>query len=218
MHRRLFLPDLDRFYYQIGGASDYALPAASYAAPIDLSVRANIGMGNQCGMYNPAVSITNTLNDLADSVNNLTERLIANATGSLVEMPMYFLALANPTLYNLINNSLINAHTLIDASVKSCQETRDQIAQGKNPYQDWATLSIGDSWKHHLSLTATGDEDINTAHETITQDAGDEGVVWVQGKLFSDGSLHAAGKNQPPVHVIADTTKAGYNIITESRF
>ena len=110
-------------------------PAASYAAPIDLSVQANIGMGNQCGMYNPAISITNTLNDLADSVNNLTESVIANATGSLAEMPMYFLALANPTLYNLLNNSLISAHTIIDASVKSCQETKNQIAQGKNPYR-----------------------------------------------------------------------------------
>ena len=209
---------MDRFYYQIGGASDYSPPAASYAAPIDLSVQANIGMGKQCGMYNPAISITNTLNDLADSVNNLTESVIANATGSLAEMPMYFLALANPTLYNLLNNSLISAHTIIDASVKSCQQTKDQIAQGKNPYQDWATLSIGDSWKQHLSLTATGDEDINAANNTITQDAGNDGVVWVQGKTFSDGSLHAAGKNQPPVHVIADTTKAGYNTLLNRDF
>ena len=174
--------NLDHFYYQIGGGSDYHPPASSYATPIDLGVNANISMGNQCGMYNPAISITNTLNDLEDSVNNLTESVIANATGSLAEMPMYFLALANPTLYNLLNNSFISAHTLIDASVKSCQETRDQIAQGKNPYEDWATLSVGDSWKAHLSLTATGDEDINAANEAITEDAGDDGVVWVQGK------------------------------------
>jgi integrating conjugative element protein (TIGR03755 family) len=64
-----------------------------------------------------------------------------------------------------------------------------------------------------LSLTAKGDEDINAANETITQDAGKDGVIWVQGKSFSDGSLHAAGKNQPPVHVIADTSKAGYNAL-----
>ncbi len=136
--------NMSHFYYQMGGGSDYSLPAAPYSTPIDLSVQANLGLGNQCGMYNPAISISNTLNDLADSVNNLTESLIANATGSLAEMPMYFLALANPTLYNLLNNSLISAHTIIDASVKSCQETKNQIAQGKNPYEDWATLSIGD--------------------------------------------------------------------------
>lgn len=205
--------DSNHLYYQIGGGSDYPLPAAPYSTPIDLSVQSNLGLGNQCGMYNPAISISNTLNDLADSVNNLTESLIANATGSIAEMPMYFLALANPTLYNLLNNSLINAHTLIDASVKSCQATKDQMAQGKNPYQDWATISVGDSWKQHLSLTATGAEDINEANQTITENAGNDGVVWVQGKMFNDGSLHAAGKNQPPVHVMADTTKAGYNAL-----
>ena len=43
-------------------------------------------------------------------------------------------------------------------------------------------------------------------------------MVWVQGKTFSDGSLHAAGKNQPPVHVIADTTKAGYNTLLNRDF
>ena len=92
--------NMSHFYYQMGGGSDYRLPVAPYSTPIDLSVQANLGLGNQCGMYNPAISISNTLNDLEDSVNNLTESLIANATGSLAEMPMYFLALANPTLYN----------------------------------------------------------------------------------------------------------------------
>lgn len=205
--------DINRFYYQIGGASDYSFPPAPYATPINLSVRAGLGLGNQCGMYNPALSISNTLNDLQDSVNNLTENLIANATGSLAEMPMYFLALANPTLYNLLNNSLINAHAIIDASVKSCQETRDEISQGQNPYQDWATLSVGESWKQHLSLTATGDEDINTANSDITQTAGDDGVNWVQGSTASDGTFHAGGKNQPPIHVITDTVQAGYNAL-----
>ncbi len=205
--------EINHLYYLIGGGSDYGPPPVPYSTPINLSVKADLGLGNQCGMYNPALSISNTLNNLQDSVNNLTENIIANATGSITEMPMYFLALANPTLYNLLNNALISAHTLTDASVKSCQETKDQIAQGKNPYADWATLSVGDSWKEHLSLTASGDEDINDANATITQDAGDDGVLWVQGKSMSDGSVHAGGKNQPPVHVVEDTIKAGYNAL-----
>lgn len=110
---------------------------------------------------------------------------------------MYFLAQANPTMYNLLNNALVGAHAQIDASMKSCQAVKDQIAQGKNPYQDWGTISIGDLWKQHLSLTATGDEDINTANTEITENAGDNGVAWVQGKTGSDGSLRAGGQSQP---------------------
>lgn len=198
-------------YYKIGGASDYALPPVLETAVINMAAGADLGLGNQCGMFNPAVSIQNTLNHLQDSVNNLEQTIITSATGSIAEMPMYFLAQANPTMYNLLNNALVGAHAQIDASMKSCQAVKDQIAQGKNPYQDWGTISIGDLWKQHLSLTATGDEDINTANTQITENAGDNGVAWVQGKAGSDGTLHAGGQSQPPIHVVGDTIKAGYN-------
>lgn len=198
-------------YYQIGGGSDYTLPPVDNTTAINLLAGADLGLGNQCGMFNPAVSIQNTLNNLQNSVNNLEQSLITSATGSIAEMPMYFLAQANPTMYNLLNNALVSAHTQIDASMKSCQAVKDQIAQGKNPYQDWGTISVGDLWKQHLSLTATGDEDINAANSDITENAGNNGVAWVQGKMSSDGTLRAGGQGQPAIHVIGDTIKAGYN-------
>lgn len=198
-------------YYRIGGAQDYALPPVQNSNTINLNAGADLGLGNQCGMYNPALSIQNTLNNLQNNVNNLTQTILTSATGSIAEMPMYFLAQANPTLYNLLNNALLSAHTAIDTSVKSCQAVKDQIAQGKNPYQDWGTISIGDSWKQHLSLTAAGQEDVNDAKATIDQTAGNDGVAWVQGKAQGDGSLRAGGQSQPPIHAIADTVRAGYN-------
>lgn len=199
-------------YYKIGGASDYGSPPVPDTSSINLGAGANLGLGQQCGMFNPALAIQNTMNDLQDSVNNLEQSIITSATGSIAEMPMYFLAQANPTMYNLLNNALIGAHTQIDASLKSCQQIKDQIAHGKNPYQDWGTISIGDSWKKHLSLTATGEEDINQAQKTIVEHGGDDGVAWVQGtKSSMDNSLRAGGKGQPPIRVISDTVKAGYN-------
>jgi integrating conjugative element protein (TIGR03755 family) len=202
----------NQLYYKIGGGSEYTLPAVQETTRINLGTDANLNLGNQCGMFNPALSIQNTLGNLKDSVNNLTQAVVGSATGSLTQMPMYFLAQANPTLYNLLNNALTTAHTQIAASVKSCEHIKDQIAHGKNPYQDWATISVGDSWKKHLSLTGSGAEDINDAKKEIDQHAGDDGVAWVQGnKSAFDGSLHAGGKDQPPLHVISDTVKAGYN-------
>ena len=120
-------------------------------------------------------------------------------------MPMYFLAQANPTLYHLLNNALLGAQTQITASVQSCQAAKEHIAQGKNPYHDWATLSVGEQWQQHLSLTGVGMEDINDAKAEIDQHAGHSGIPWVSGQ--------AAGKNQPPIRVIADTVQAGYNVL-----
>ncbi len=128
-------------------------------------------------------------------------------------MPMYFLAQANPTAYNLINNALLRAHQLIEVSSKSCQEVKNQIAAGKNPYQDWATISVGNSWKKHLSLTASGAEDINQAKKDVDTNGGNDGVAWVQGNKNNFGGYAAGGLNQPPIHVIADTVKAGYNAL-----
>ncbi len=200
-------------YYKIGGGSDFTLPPVSSTDTINLNTNANLGLGYSCGAFNPALSITQYMNDLKDSVDNLANDLITNAEGALLEMPMYELAKANPTLYALFNNQLLSAHDKIQVSMKSCQVVKNQIAQGQNPYQDWATIAVGDQWKKSLSLVANGSADINQVSDTINATSGDDGLSWVQGNQNADGSLHAGGLNQPPVHVIADAVKAGYNAI-----
>ena len=102
-------------YYKIGGGSDYALPAVQNTNTINLGADADLSMGNQCGMFNPALSIQNTMSNLKDDVGNLTQAVVGSATGSITQMPMYFLAQANPTMYNLLNNALTSAHTKIAA-------------------------------------------------------------------------------------------------------
>jgi integrating conjugative element protein (TIGR03755 family) len=202
----------------MGGGSDFSLPPSSSNSTINLGADADLSAGNTCGAFNPVLSITNTFNDLKDNANNIAQSILSNATGSIAQMPMYFLAQANPTAYNMINNALLSAHKAIEISTRSCEQTKTMIAQGKNPYQDWATISVGNEWKKHLSLTATGAEDINDAKKEVDQNAGNHGVPWVQGVKddsgFTDNSgFLAGGLNQPPIHVIADTVKAGYNAV-----
>jgi integrating conjugative element protein (TIGR03755 family) len=201
----------NKFYYKIGGGSDFALPPVSDTTTVRLDASANLGMGNSCGAFNPALSITNTINDLKDSADNLEQSIVASATGSLVQLPMYLLAQANPTAYNLLNNTLLSAHKKLEISTKSCEIIKDQIANGQNPYQDWGTIAVNDQWKKHLSLVSSGNEDINYTKKDIDAHTGDDGVPWVQGKNDSDAGIHAGGKSQPSIHVIADTVKAGYN-------
>jgi len=198
-------------YYKMGGGSDFAMPPVSDTTTVRLDTKADLGLGNSCQAFNPALSVTNTINDLKDSADNLEQSVIASATGSLIQLPMYLLSQANPTAYNLLNNALLNAHNKISVSTKSCEMIKNQISNGKNPYQDWGTIAVGDQWKKQLSLTATGDADINQSKKEIDAHSGETGVTWVQGNADRDGSVHAGGKGQPPVHVIADTTKAGFN-------
>jgi integrating conjugative element protein (TIGR03755 family) len=197
-------------YYRIGGGSDFASPPVSDTTTIHLDSNISLAWSNSCNNFNPALSISNSINNLKDSADNIEQSVIASATGSLIQMPMYFLAQANPTAYSMLNNALIDAHKRIEVSTKSCETIKYQIANGVNPYANWGTIAVGDQWKKHLSF---GDSDINDAKKDIDAHSGEGGVSWVQGNKDEEGSLRAGGKNQPPVHVIADATKAGFNAI-----
>jgi integrating conjugative element protein (TIGR03755 family) len=200
-------------YYRIGGSSDFALPPLSNTHTTVLNSHTNLGIGYSCSAYNPALSIMNSINDLKDSADNLEQTIIASATGSLIQLPMYFLAQANPTAYHLLNSTLLAAHQKLDVSTKSCEAVKDQIAKGQNPYQDWGTISLNDQWKKHLTFISSGNEDINASKKEIDRHSGDDGVPWVQGSPGWDTSLHAGGKAQPAIHVIEDTVRAGYNTL-----
>jgi integrating conjugative element protein (TIGR03755 family) len=203
----------NRLYYQIGGGNDFAFPPVSDTRTTVLNTNTNLGIGYSCGAYNPALSIANSINDLKDSADNLEQNIVASATGSLIQLPMYLLAQANPTAYNLVNNTLLSAHNQLNISTKSCEVVKSQISKGQNPYQDWGTISLNDDWKKHLSFVSSGSEDINHSKKEIDTHSGENGVPWVQGKSDWEGSAHAGGKSQPPIHVIADTVKSGYNTL-----
>jgi integrating conjugative element protein (TIGR03755 family) len=194
--------DNNKLYYKIGGGSNFALPPVSNSETIHLNTNTNLGMGYSCGAYNPALSITNSLNNLTSAGQNLPGEVMTNATAAIITMPEYELAKRNPSLYALLNGKILQADQKVAISTKDCGAVKDQIARGN------------DQWQKKLSLTAEGQEDINNARKDIEAHSGDDGVTWVAGKSDSNGNLHAGGTGgQPPIHVIADTVKAGYNTL-----
>ncbi len=205
--------DNNLLYYKIGGSNGFSLPPVSDTDSMNLNTSANLGLGFSCSAFNPALSISNSINDLKDSTENITHDIVTNATGSLIMMPLYELAKINPTLYSLLNNQLLSANHKLEVSTKSCDVDKEQIDRGENPYQDWGKIAVNDQWKKQLSFAAMGNADINHSKKEIEAHSGDEGVAWTSGKKENDGTVHAGGKGQPPVYVIADTVKAGYNVM-----
>src|SRR6185312_14042540 len=119
---------------------------------IVLNTDADLGAGYSCGAFNPMTSIKNTFNNFKNSVDNIEQSTITNMQASVAEIPAYILAQADQNLYNMINNTLLGAHNKLDVSTKSCQVVKQEISQGKNPYQDWATIAVNNQWKKHLGL------------------------------------------------------------------
>lgn len=217
----LIPPGNNDFYYKIGGGQNIPLPANLSTQTVSLSVDGSTGFGYNCGLFNPALSITNSLNNLKNSFQNIQQTVIQNATAAVSQFPMYALSRADPALYNLINNGLLGARRDFNVASKNCQVMQSQISRGENPYQDWATLSMGNDWKWHmgspLSLAANrGGEDIKDVKTQVEQDNGKNGLPWVQGVQTGRHELYAGGEGQPLIRVIYDTGIAGYNVLLQS--
>lgn len=207
------------WYYTLGGGQSVANPAHRSAHTIPLHVEADVGLGYNCGVFNPRLSITNSLNAIKHSFQELQQSVIENATSAITTLPMYAISRADPALYHLLNNAFLNAREDFNVSMKTCQQMQSEISKGQNPYQDWATLSLGDDWQYHMSLAANDknsvSSDINQVKTVVEQANGDHGVPWVHGQFSGRKGFYAAGKGQPPIFVVKDTAIAGYNVMLQ---
>lgn len=206
------IPSNSNNYYRLGGGADISIPPVSNQQSITLGADANTDLSYSCDGFNPAISVSNTINNMDNSLENLTQAVISSATGAIADMPMYVLEKASPELYNLIQNTLSSAQDTFDVSMKSCQSSLDAIKNNKSPYQDWFSISDSQGWLHYANQAKSGqDVDINTAKDQITKDPKQYGIPWVHHNQPSGGSIGS----QAPIHVIYDVVVAGYNVTVD---
>lgn len=206
------------FYYKLGGGEDVPLPAFYDTTFIPLNADSDIGLGFNCGAFNPVASLTNSLNQIKSSIVAVKQQVLSDATGAVTEFPLYELSRADPNLYNIITDAIAGADQDLQISTKSCEVMQSDIASGDDPYAHWGQISLGNKWRTEISdAQITGNGDINQARNTVSQDAGKSGVPWINPDLTAGmnngGTYYAGGQGQPPIHIIHDTAMAGYKVI-----
>lgn len=210
------------WYYKLGGGQSIPSPAYRNAFSVPLHVESDIGLGYNCGLFNPTLSMTNSLNAIENSFQGIQKSLMEHATVAMMQFPLYAISRADPALYHLLNNVLLGAREDFNLSMKSCQQMQSAMDKGQNPYHDWMTLSMGNDWKQHMSLVSDSssnsehNSDINQVKTSVEQANGDKGVPWVHGAPIGKKGFYAGGRNQPPIFVLQDTAIAGYNIILQA--
>jgi integrating conjugative element protein (TIGR03755 family) len=205
------LPTKSYDYYQLNGGSDISMPSVSPTTSIDVGGNVNSNLGYTCNGFNPAISISNTINNLSGSIEGLDKSVIGSATTAVGSLPMYELEKMDPKLYNLIQNAITGAQDRFNVSMKSCQRSLAQIKNGKSPYQDWFSISDSNGWMNHAKAAAQGQSvDINAARTDTMKKGPEYGVQWVH-KGPSGGSIG----DQVPIKVISDIAIAGYNIMID---
>lgn len=205
------LPTKSYDYYQLNGGSELSLPPVSPTTTIDIGGNIDSDLNYTCNGFNPAISISNTINKIGSSIEGLGKNVIHSATTAMGSLPMYELEKMDPKLYNLIQNAMTGAQDQFNVSMKSCQQSLSEIKNGKSPYQNWFSISDSNGWMNHAKAAAQGQKvDINAARIDTTKKGPDYGLQWVH-KNHSGGSIG----NQVPIKVISDVAIAGYNIMID---
>ena len=195
------------FYYQIGGGEPITAAPNPSVLTAPLSLALSGGLNYSCGKFDPTLGIANMLNNVAKLKDTLGDTILAAINGAVGGLPLYILKRANPDLYDLLQNALLGAKGVISLATKSCEQMESQVRAGKNPYDDWVTLAVGESWKKKMGTGGFSSSvtDVATAQEAVNNEDGKNGVDWL-------GGVSAGGVSQPPIRPIGDATQAGYNL------
>jgi integrating conjugative element protein (TIGR03755 family) len=186
-------------YYRIGGGTALRPPPNRLATSTPIPASAELGVNYSCLQFDALASLLAGFDRALELLRNIDDVLAAG----LFALPMYILQRVNPGLYDLLQNLLLRADELVNIATKTCEDIEREVARGKNPYEDWIVISRGTDWK---TVIGSGGLDVVSAKEEIDANVGRSGVVWLC-------NTRAGGEGQPPILVVEDVTRAGWNAL-----
>lgn len=190
--------------YELGGAAPVSAPlSGSTTLPIGLEVRG--GIGNVCGRFDPAAAFEHSFDRIASGADRAITAVQALPGAIISNLPLYLIQRADPGAYERLMNFMLKAEETVNLAVKSCETMQRQVARGGNPFEDLIVLSRGENWSARIGV-----EDIVSAAEGVDENGGDEGITWVGGE-------RRGGVGQERVRIVADTVRAGYNMLLGRR-
>lgn len=192
----------DEVLYSIGGGSAVAMGSAGNMQ----SIHVGGGWSNNliCGNMSMTNTLENQLNGATAGFQNIMTTVVQNATGAVASLPALILQRANPALYNLITNGILQARLDFDRSKSTCRAIGEKMADIAGNQMGWGKLAEGQA----MAQTMTSNTDAVSAVEQVEKKSGNDGVTWV-------GGNRAGGSGQKPIQIVGDVTKAGYNLLNK---
>lgn len=207
-----FMPSQSDYYYELGGTSNLFIPPVNKDQTIRIGADIDGRFGFSCSGFNPAVSITNTFQDLKKSALNIPGGVIDNLKGSVAGFPLYKLQQSMPALYNVIQNAASFAQNEFTLRVRDCQEVKLALEQNQSPVEGMLSVSDSQGWLEAATRAKKENVDVTETAKSITQKRDDYGLPWI-----GHEKGNAGGKFQRPIKVINDVVIAGYNILLERK-
>ncbi|AOA05096.1 integrating conjugative element protein [Pseudomonas sp. ChxA] len=191
----------DRVMYTIGGGSAAGSPSSLYR-PNGLGVGASWRANMMCGNMSLTNTLQNQLNGFTEGFQQIMGSVVQNATQAVMSLPALIIQRANPGLYELLSNGVMQGRIDFDRSKLTCQAMAEKMAD-KIGQAGWGALAKNQEMQGNLEQT--GGDAVAAVKNTETHN-GNKGVSWV-------GGSKAGGNGQTPIRVTSDVVRAGYNLL-----
>ena len=192
----------DALYYRIGGGS-VITPALTRRNTQLLNLRAGLNSDLMCGNFDISTTVRNQLNGVTEGFQQLMGSVIQNATSAVASLPAMIIQRANPQLYDLLTNGVLQARVDFDKAKLSCQAMASKMTD----------FAYGPAWTQsakaeNYQQVVASETDAVRAVIKVADDSASKGKTWV-------GGQKRGGRGQPPIKLVGDTAKAGYNILNQ---
>src|SRR3546814_491667 len=189
----------DDVMYSIGGGNAVSMGRAAGMRSLGVGVGWNSNL--ICGDISIQTTLTNQLNGVTNGFQKIMSSVIQSATSAVASLPALIIQRADPGLYNLLTNGVLQARLDFDRSKLTCRAMAEKMADTAGGQLGWSQMAEGLALRDAVSST-----DAVSAIEQAETRRGNDGVPWV-------GGSNAGGSGQPAIKVVGDVTRAGYNLV-----
>ena len=193
----------DSVLYHIGGG--VAVPMSHTGQMSSIGVGAGWQANLICGNMSLTTTLKNQLNGATIGFRAIMSTVVQAASAAVASLPALIIQRADPALYNLLTNGVLQARLDYDRSKLTCRAMANQMADIAGGQLGWNQLAEGMSLQ-----SAIGSGDGVAAIQTAEETHGNNGVPWI-------GGNNAGGAAQDPIHLVADVTRAGTTFSTDGR-
>lgn len=191
----------DGLFYSIGGGSVIS-PPPSRNNMSRIGVNAGLSSDLMCGSFDIKTTVGNQLNGITSGFKDLMGNVMQGATGAVMSMPAMAIQRANPGLYEMLTNGVMQAGLSFDKAMLNCQSMSKKLAD-YTMGSKWQQAAVSEEYK---DIVATSGGDAVSSDQKLQKATGEEGVTWV-------GGQKRGGKGQPAIQPTRDLAKAGYNMM-----
>lgn len=194
--------------YYIGGGKATPPPGAGFRSH-SIQARIRAGFSYSCGEFNYHSNISQMINQIEDQVRQIPGQLQNAAEAAIMGLPGYLMMKYNPTMYNILTQTIDETVELFNLSYKSCKQIEAEMQRDpeSNPYANFMQASVLGRWGRGSEENPLDPEiapNIADTRESIRQNPGGE-INWF--------GADKAGSANNPIEINKDFVVAGYNMM-----